>query len=151
MSPRFQNKLLTVCVALLASMVLLGVAVVLEVIAPKGALGWLIKTVPLVVAIPAALVGYEAICDWYYKRFILRENQKLYEKLDLRETRYSDHGRWEPRIKGPACEQRNRHVFTQIRADLMSRQFCFQLATGKVPEAAAWRIRNRGLVNNHPH
>ena len=100
MSPRFQNKLFTVCVALLASMVLLGVAVVLEVIAPKGALGWLIKTVPLVVAIPAALVGYEAICDWYYKRFILRENQKLYEKLDLRETRYSDHGRWEPRLNG---------------------------------------------------
>ena len=100
MSPRFQNKLLTVCVALLASMALLGVAVVLEVIAPKGALGWLIKTVPLVVAIPAALVGYVAICDWYCKRFILRENQKLYEKLDLRETRYSDHGRWEPGIKG---------------------------------------------------
>ena len=76
MSPRFRNKLLTVCVTVLTSAALVGISMMLDAMAPKGTLGWMIKTIPLIAAIPAVLFGYEAVCDWYYQRFILRENRR---------------------------------------------------------------------------
>jgi hypothetical protein len=83
MSPRFRNKLLTGCVALLASTILVAASASLELIALHGVIGWLIRTLPLVVPIPAVLFGYEALCDWYYQRFIDTAN----EKFALEQTR----------------------------------------------------------------
>jgi hypothetical protein len=77
MSARFRNKLLTVCIAIAASLVLVGTTVALEVLALAGKIGWLVKTLPLLIAIPAVLFGYESICEWWYHRFITGENRKL--------------------------------------------------------------------------
>jgi hypothetical protein len=77
MSPRFRNKLLTAALAAVASIFLVGTMVVLDVAVPAGMhLGWLIKTAPLAVVIPAVLIGYDALCDWYYSRFITGANEE---------------------------------------------------------------------------
>jgi len=77
MSPRLRNKLLTGCIALVFSLVLVGVLIVLNTIAPRGTLGWFIKTLPLIAVVPAVLFGYDAVCDWFYHRFIVNENRRL--------------------------------------------------------------------------
>jgi hypothetical protein len=77
MSPRLRNKLLTSCIALVFSLALVGILIVLDAIAPQGTFGWLMKTIPLIAAVPAALFGYEAVCDWFYHRFILNENRRI--------------------------------------------------------------------------
>ena len=77
MSPRFRNKFLTISVGIMTSLLLVGGAIALDRIAPRGMLGWLIKTISLAVAIPVVLVGYESLCDWYYRRFITSANRKF--------------------------------------------------------------------------
>jgi len=59
----------------MTSLLLVGGAIAVDRIAPRGMLGWLIKTISLAVAIPAVLVGYESLCDWYYRRFITSANR----------------------------------------------------------------------------
>ena len=81
MSARFRNRLLTVCVAVLASMLLVSVTIVLDVIAPKGTVfGWLLRTVPLILVIPAIMIGFDALCDWYYHAFIIANQETSKER-----------------------------------------------------------------------
>jgi hypothetical protein len=81
MSPRFRNKFLTICVGVMTSLLLVGGAMAIDRIAPRGMLGWLIKTISLAVAIPVVLVGYESLCDWYYRRFITGANQRFFADM----------------------------------------------------------------------
>ena len=100
-SPRFRNKLLTSLVALVASSAFIGAAVLLDALAPHGALGWLVKTIPLAVAIPVILIGYETACDWYYKRFILGENRRFFtEQMHFEEATDANPQQLEPPIIG---------------------------------------------------
>ena len=108
MSVHFRNKLLTVCIAIAASLVLVGTTVALEVLAPAGKLGWLIKTLPLVIAIPAVLFGYESICEWWYHRFITGENRKLLvQGSQQHQTNQYRHNAWQPFVNGSARGQKH--------------------------------------------
>ena len=81
MSPRFRNKFLTISVGIMTSLLLVGGAIAVDHIAPRGTFGWLIKTISLAVAIPVVLVGYESLSDWYYRRFITGANQRFFADM----------------------------------------------------------------------
>jgi hypothetical protein len=64
MFQRSQNKLLVICIAIVATAVLVGVGVLLDVLVPNTKLaGFFLRNIPLAVVIPFILIGFNALCD----------------------------------------------------------------------------------------
>ena len=76
--------------------------------APAGKIGWLVKTLPLLIAIPAVLCGYESICEWWYHRFITGENRKLLVQgsRQCQPSQYR-HDAWQPFVNASARAQKH--------------------------------------------
>ena len=109
-SPRFQNKLLDAVAALCGSVLLVGMMIGLEYVIPHSArFSWLLKAVPLAVAIPAVLLGYDAACQWYYRRFIAQANEKFFGGESFKGNVTND---W---LKASGSLSKKRHLPTMAR------------------------------------
>jgi hypothetical protein len=140
MSSNIRNKLLVVCLALVASLTLASVGVLLNSLAPAGlVLGLLVRIVLLAIVIPLVVWGFSAACDKCEDLLVrgAQARRRLLERRSVVKPRQVDQ-----RINGVAAGKasltpRGNHF--RDESARFSGSVCYSMRFAKIPALEATR------------